>query len=315
MNLSCEKILVTGATGFLGSHLCRRLIEEGAQVHAVSRSCQRQDADLCWWQGDMTDIAAVRNLFDRVKPNVVFHLSGLATADPDRELVLPTLQSLLVSAVNILLAAAENGCRRTLLAASLTEPQMNNGEITPGSPYAAAKWASGAYARMFHKLYDVPVVMVRPYMTYGPGQDPRKLIPYVILSLLREQAPKLSSGDQQIDWIYIDDVVDGFVLAAQAPNIEGQTIDLGSGVLVPIRAAVAQVVTLMEAKVKPLFGARVNRPFERPRRANTEDASQKLGWKPDTSLEAGLRNTIEWYRTKLNHGGEFERGQLVTVNT
>jgi nucleoside-diphosphate-sugar epimerase len=156
--------------------------------------------------------------------------------------------------------------------------------------------------------------MVRPYMTYGPGQDPRKLIPYVILSLLREQAPKLSSGDQQIDWIYIDDVVDGFVLAAQAPNIEGQTIDLGSGVLVPIRAAVAQVVTLMDAKVKPLFGARADRPLERARRANTEDASRKLGWKPDTSLEAGLSNTIEWYRTKLKHGGELEPGQLVTAH-
>jgi UDP-glucose 4-epimerase len=294
------KVLVTGASGFLGAHLTSRLCETGADVHAVSRSQRNAEANgPRWWQRDMAEIAAVRELFHEVKPEVVFHLSGLATASPDRDLVLPTFHSLLVSTVNILMAAAESHSRRIVLAASLTEPQSGHSKITPGSPYAAAKWASGAYARMFHRLYDVPVVMVRPFMTYGPGQDERKLIPYVVLSLLKGETPKLTSGQQEIDWIYVDDVMDGFLAAASAPEIEGQTIDLGSGMLVPIRTVVGLLIQLMDANVEPLFHALPDRPYEPVRAADITDADTKLGWKPRTSLEEGLKRTINWHKRQL----------------
>jgi nucleoside-diphosphate-sugar epimerase len=141
--------------------------------------------------------------------------------------------------------------------------------------------------------------MVRPFMTYGPGQDDRKLIPHVIVSLLQGQAPKLSSGRQEIDWIYIDDVMDGFIAATQAPNIEGQTIDLGSGVLVPIRAVVDQIVELIDIELAPLFNVLPDRPAEPIRVADMDAASTKLGWKPRTSLRLGLAHTIEWYRNQL----------------
>jgi UDP-glucose 4-epimerase len=292
-----ERMLVTGGSGFLGSHLCRRLVNEGLEVHAVSRSQRSSEpGGIRWCQGEMAEISAVRDLFQQVKPGVVFHLSGLATASPDRELVLPTLHSLLVSTANILLVAAETRCRRVVLAASLTEPVPDGSEITPGSPYAAAKWASGAYARMFHDLYGLPVVMVRPFMTYGPGQDERKLIPYVILSLLKGEAPKLSSGQQQFDWIYVDDVIDGFLAAAGAPNVEGHTIDLGSGGLASIRAVVGQLVDLIGARVEPLFHSLPDRPYESARVANINNSYAKLGWKPTTSLNSGLKFAINWYR-------------------
>ena len=295
-----QKVLVTGGSGFLGAHLCRRLVQEGLEVHAVSRSPRSSEpGGICWWQGDMAEICFVRDLFQKVKPGVIFHLSGLATASPDPDLVLPTLHSLLVSTVNILMAAAETHCRRVVLAASLTEPVAGGCEITPGSPYAAAKWASGAYARMFHELYGLPVVMVRPFMTYGPGQDERKLIPYVILSLLKGEAPKLSSGQQQFDWIYVDDVMDGFLAVAGAPNVEGHTIDLGSGALVPMHAVIGQLVYLIGARVEPRFHALPDRPYESVRVANINDSCAKLGWKPTTSLNSGLKYTVNWYRAEL----------------
>jgi nucleoside-diphosphate-sugar epimerase len=209
------------------------------------------------------------------------------------------LHSLLVSTVNLLVAASESGCARVVLAASLTEPRPDRLEITPGSPYAAAKWASSAYARMFHKLYGLPVVMVRPFMTYGPGQDERKLVPHVVLSLLRQKAPRLSSGRQEIDWIYIDDVIDGFLAAAHAAGVEGETIDLGSGTVVPIRAVVGKIVELIGGDVAPLFNALPDRPVEPVRIAELDAAYVKLGWKPRISLELGLARTVEWYRSQL----------------
>lgn len=296
-SLSGCKVLVTGATGFLGSRLTARLCENGVVVHAVSRSQRHSEsASLRWWQGEMSDIATVRRVLHEISPDFVFHLAGLSTASPDRELVLPTLHSLLVSTVNLLTVAAEVGCRRMILAASLTEPRPSESEITPSSPYAAAKWTSGAYARMFHRLYNFPVVLVRPFMTYGPGQDERKLIPHVILSLLKNEPPKLSSGRQEIDWVYIDDVIDGFLAAASAPDIEGQTIDLGSGLLVSIRTVVRQIVALLDAEVKPLFGVLSDRPAEPVRVADMNSAYAKLGWKPRTPMKAGLAQTIAWYR-------------------
>ena len=99
------------------------------------------------------------------------------------------------------------------------------------SPYAAAKWAAAGYGRMFHSLYDTPVVILRPFMTYGPGQASTKLIPAVTLALLRASGPRLSSGRHRSDWVYISDVIEGFVAAATVPGIEGKTIDLGSGTL------------------------------------------------------------------------------------
>jgi UDP-glucose 4-epimerase len=295
-----ERVLVTGGSGFLGSHLCRHLLSKEVEVHAVSRTRRSSESgSIRWWQGDMANIGSVRDILKRAKPDVLFHLSGLATASPDRELVLPSLHSLLVSTVNILTAAAESRCRRVVLAASLTEPVRGGSEITPSSPYAAAKWASGAYARMFHDLYNTPVVLVRPFMTYGPAQDERKLIPYVILSLLKGTAPKLTSGQQQIDWIYVDDAMDGFLAAAKAPNIEGQTIDVGSGELVSIRKVVDQLVKIVDTRVEPLFGALPDRPSERVRVANITDAYAKLGWKPRTPLAEGLARTVDWHRNQL----------------
>ena len=193
------------------------------------------------------------------------------------------------------MVAAEIRCRRVVLAGSLNEPQPGHWETAPDSPYAAAKWASSAYGCMFFKLYHTPVVTVRVFMTYGPGQDMRKLIPYVTVSLLRGEAPRISSGRWEADWIYIDDVIDGFVLAAHAPDVEGSTIDLGSGTLVSVRTIVQHLFDLTGSKIDPLFGALSDRPFEQVRPADITQAQATLGWKPKTSLREGLERTISWY--------------------
>src|SRR5205823_7939345 len=148
--------------------------------------------------------------------------------------------------------AAEHPVERFITTASLEEPLPGE---PPTSPYAAAKMSSVAYARMFYLLYRVPAVILRPFMTYGPEQPDKKIISYVTGSLLRGEAPMLSSGNRAVDWIYIDDVISGFLAAATVDCIEGCTFDLGSGVTVSIREVANRLASLIDSGVQPTFGA------------------------------------------------------------
>lgn len=293
-----EKILVTGASGFIGSHLCRRLCKAGIDLHAISRVKRLgHESNLQWWQGDLSDSVTVRDLVQTVKPDVIFHLASHVMGARNLENVMPTFRSNLLSTVNILTVASEVGCRRIVLTNSLEEPDPSDPTSIPSSPYAAAKWASSGYARMFHALYQLPVVILRLFMVYGPAQqDLGKLIPYVTLCLLRGEAPRLSSGQRDVDWIYVDDVVDGIIAAAQASNVEGKTIDIGSGELVSIRNVVEHLVRLTNPTIQPVFGALAERPLEQVRKANVATALAQIGWKRKTLLREGLENTVNWFR-------------------
>ena len=296
-----QRILITGASGFIGSHLCLRLCQEGADVHAVYRSRRPADlGDRRWWQADLADLEEVKKIVGKVQPEVIFHLASHVKGAPGLEHVLPTFQSNLQSTVNLLTVAAEANCRRLVLTGSLAEPEVENGETFPSAPYAAAKWASSGYARMFHALYKLPVVIARVFMVYGPAQmDFTKLVPYVTLSMLQGRTPKISSGERLVDWIYVSDVVDGFLALAQASDVDGATLDLGSGSLISIRGIVQQLIASIGGGVNAEFGALPDRPLEPTRLAKTAETFARIGWKPQVSLPEGLKSTVDWYRGKL----------------
>jgi nucleoside-diphosphate-sugar epimerase len=247
-----------------------------------------------WYAGDLSSMSAAEEVVRASRPDVVFHLAGHSMGSRELELVQPSLQGDLVPTVNMLTAVAQRGTARLVLAASLEEPIA--APAVPSSPYAAAKWAATGFARMFHLLYATPVVITRPFMTYGPGQRADKLVPYVIRSLLRSEAPKLSSGHRMVDWIYVDDLVRGLLLAGDRPGLEGEELDLGSGRLVSVRQVVQQLVRATGSTVAVQFGALPDRPFEVERRADADATRNRLGWQAEISLEDGLQRTVEWYR-------------------
>ena len=290
------RVLVTGATGFLGSHLAARLVAGGAEVHGTSRrSAPAAAGGLCWHQVDLSEATAAERLLAVVRPDVIFHLAGCASGSWKLDWVLPTFAGDLATTVHVLAAATRQGCCRLVLAASLEEPEAEDQTPPiPSSPYGAAKWAASTYARMFHDLYRTPVVLARVFMTYGPGQSPVKVIPHTILSLLAGRRPQLGSGVRPVDFVFIDDVIAGLEACAAAPGIEGATIDLGSGQLVTIAEVVKRIAHLMGASIAPDFGALPSRPREQVRRANVGRTQEKVGWLPETPLDEGLARTIAW---------------------
>lgn len=300
-SLSGRRLLVTGASGFIGARLCRRAAADGAIVHAVSRRSHGEAGDVHWERGDLTDDAVARDLLRRVRPEVVIHLASEVSGGRDLGLVLPMLRANLVAAVNVMVACAEVGSSRVVLAGSMEEPDPGDPDAVAQSPYAAAKWGALAYARHLHALHELPVAHLRVFMVYGPGQlDLRKLVPYVTVSLLRGEAPKLTSGARAVDWIYVDDVVDAFLRAATTPGLDGRSLDIGSGELVTARDLVVRLRQAVGGDVEPAFGAISDRPLERVRAADPAAAAGAMGWHPRTSLDEGLARTVAFYRSNLD---------------
>jgi nucleoside-diphosphate-sugar epimerase len=300
-SLSGKRLLVTGASGFIGARLCQRALDSGAIVHALSRQPQGEAARLRWERGDLSDSAVARAVVGRVRPDFVIHLASEVGGGRDLELVLPMLRANLLAAVNMMVACAEAGCSRVVLAGSMEEPDLGDPDAVAQSPYAVAKWGTLAYARHLHALHELPVVHLRVFMVYGPEQlDLRKLVPYVTVSLLRGEAPKLTSGAREVDWIYVDDVVDAFLRAAAAPGLEGRSLDIGSGELVTARALVVQLRELVGGDAEPAFGAVPHRRLERVRAADPAPAAEAMGWRPRTPLEDGLARTVAFYRSNLD---------------
>lgn len=300
-------VLVTGASGFLGAPLVRALLAAGCRVDAVSRFPQQESApNLHWWQADLAVAGEIERVFAGSSPEIVFHLAGLVSGKRELEHVLPIFHTHLESTVRLLVAATGTGCRRIVLSGSLEAPDLASSEV-PSSPYAVAKSAVALYARFFHSLYGTPVVSARIAMAYGPGQvDHRKVVPYAILSALRGEAPRLSSGARPADWIYVDDVIAGLLALAEVPGIEGQSFDFGCGELVTVREIVVKICHALDAPA-PEFGALADRPLENTRRSNIAKSASRLGWSPRVGLEEGLHRTIVSLRGELAAGNADKR--------
>jgi nucleoside-diphosphate-sugar epimerase len=285
-----DRVVVTGAAGFIGSALRRLLIAEGAAVHAVSRSSHAAaDEAEKWWQLDVREPGALDDLVREVEPDVLFHLAGETSAARDLALVRPTFEANAVSTVNVLSAVAAGSPEtRVVVAGSLEEGAS--------SPYALSKATAHAYGRLFHELYGTRVVHLRVFMTYGPAQlATRKLVPYVTLALLAGEPAQISSGRRLVDWIYVDDVAAAFLAAGAAgAEADGGSFDVGSGELTSVGEVAEEIRRIVGGGALEL-GAQPDRPREQEPVADTDPTERALGWRATTPLAEGLRRTVEWY--------------------
>ena len=291
-------VAITGASGFIGQHLSRALLDDAREVHALSRSEPRMsDTRLRWHKVDLTEFETTQKLISQIRADFVFHLCSYAQGERELALVLPTFRGELQATVNVLTSVAEIGCQRLIMVRSLEEPAP--GEV-PSSPYAAAKAASRAYARMFYQLYGLPVVMIRIFMAYGPGQSVKKVIPHLIDCMVRSEPLKILSPGRKVDWVYVDDAISGLLAAAVTPGLEGKSIDIGSGEFVEISDVVHRIQQLVKSRSVVDFVAPRERVFEQVRCADTARTQALMGWRPSISLDAGLAKTVDYYGQSIS---------------
>jgi UDP-glucose 4-epimerase len=282
----------------IGSALVGRLDGLGQRVTAaVHQPASAVPAGIPAQVLDVADPGAVARLVDEVRPEVIYHLAGVVVGARDLSLVRATVDANLLGTINVLDAASKVGTGRVVVLGSLLQhPDDSDSLAAPASPYEASKWAATMYARMYHSLGGVDAVIVRPSMVYGGGYTTHeKVVSYVIRTLLRGERPRLSSGRWEIDWLFLDDAVDGLIAAGTVQGVGGMTVDLGSGQVASVREVVERICRLMATDIKPDFGAVADRPREAIRWADTQRTKQLLGWEARTDLDDGLRRTIEWY--------------------
>jgi UDP-glucose 4-epimerase len=282
-----KRVLVTGASGFLGGHLLAAIAGR-AEVCAISRS-ERAGHHIRWYKADLKDRDAVMRVFQETQPQIVFHLSSLANGSRDIALVDKIFEAELVSTLNVLFACISRPVERILLPGSFEE---SDGNEAPSSPYAAAKASARLYARMFHLLYDVPIVMTRIFMCYGHGQPEWKVIPYAISCLRRGESPRIGSPDRPVDWVYAPNAAQGLLAAVSAPELDGSSVDVGSGQLHTIREVVEILRTIVNTSVLLDFSAAAPRAHEQVRRADATRTEKLIGWRAQTPLHEGLRLTV-----------------------
>lgn len=318
-NWSNRSVLVTGAGGFIGSHLAEQLVRLGANTRALvhynalgswgwlDQSPLRDQMQVI--AGDIRDRDRVREAIQGTE--VVFHLAALIAIPYSYQAPISYLQTNIEGTVNILQTARQVGVER-VVHTSTSEvygtaryvPMDENHSLQGQSPYSASKIGADKMAEAFYRSFNLPVVTVRPFNTFGPRQSARAIIPTIITQCLTSRVVKLGNLAPTRDLNYVANTVDGFIAAASAPDAIGKTFNLGSGREISMGELAYLIGGLSGQEVSIESEAVRVRPENSEIERLLADATlarQVLGWQPAVSLEEGLRRTIRWIADHLDH--------------
>lgn len=307
-------VLVTGASGFIGSHLTRLLVDRGAEVHAITSSVSSIWPDrlrdlrgrVQLHEANLTDRTATNRLARHVRPSIVFHLGAYTHVGKSWARIDECVQTNVQGTVNLLQALDAAGYDRFVnvgtseIYGPIDVPFHEDDHPRPVSPYAVSKHAAEQFCRLGHSSYGWPIVRVRPFNAYGPAQSPDRIVPEVVVRGLLGQPLPMTSGDQTREFNHVEDLAEGLLAAGTTDGVDGQLINLGGGEEVAIRDLATRILALAGSDVVPDLGALPERPVEiRRMRADASRARRLLGWQPRHDLDTGLARTIDWYRGEL----------------
>ncbi len=313
-------VLVTGAAGFIGSHLVERLLGEGAKVRAFvhynSRNHwghledllphQRHDVEVI--SGDLRDPRRVDEAVSGA--DTVFHLGALIAIPYSYVAPQDVVMTNVIGTLNVLEAARRHGTRR-IIHTSTSEvygtaqyvPIDERHPLVGQSPYAASKVGADQVALSYHRSFQLPLAIARPFNTYGPRQSARAVIPAIIVQALTQNQVMLGATFPTRDLNYVADTVDGFLKIADTDAAVGEVINLGTGREVSVGDIAATIIRLVGRSIQIVFDANRVRPDASEVERLVADATKAkalVGWEPRHSLDDGLRATIDWIRQHLD---------------
>lgn len=318
MNWKNKKVLVTGAGGFIGSHLAERLVKEGARVKAMVHYSALGTAG---WLEELPLRSEMEILYGDVRDadwtsevtagsEIIFHLAALIAIPYSYHAPRSYVQTNIEGSLNMLQAARQSNVEcfvqtsTSEVYGSAQTPLISEAHpLHPQSPYAASKVGSDKLAESFHLSFKLPVVVARPFNTFGPRQSARAIIPTIITQALTQDVVKLGNVHPTRDLNFVSNTVEGFLRAASTPQAVGQTFNFGSGREITI-GDLAQLILKLIGK-----DVRLETESERQRPAGSEVvrlqadsalAQQVLGWTAQKTLEEGLAETIDWLRGHLH---------------
>lgn len=321
MNLKGKHVLVTGADGFIGSHLVQRLLKEGAQVRAfvyynsfnswgwLDSFSKSQLKKIDIFTGDIRDPNGVLEATKGI--DVIFHLAALIGIPFSYHSPDSYVDTNIKGTLNVLQAAKKENVKR-IIHTSTSEvygtaqyaPISEDHPINPQSPYAATKSAADSLVLSFYRSFDLPVTILRPFNTFGPRQSARAIIPTIISQIYSGKTSiKIGNLDAVRDFNYVENTVDAFIKVAATRKTIGQVLNTGSNVEISIGALIDMTQSITRKKIKVIVEKARLRPEKSEVGRLICDPSKikdMCGWKSQTSLEKGLKLTCMWIKKNIN---------------
>jgi len=320
MNFKNKNVFITGAGGFIGSHLCSQLVEHGANVKAMLHYSSKSDwsnlefldksikADIEVVKGNVEDSSFLDT--HTKNQDIIFHLAALIGIPYSYEAPLSYVKTNVEGTVNILESARKN--ETPLVINTSTSETYGTAQYTPideshplqgQSPYSASKIAADKLTESYFNSFGLPVITVRPFNTYGPRQTSRAVIPTIISQLLTQEKLVLGDLSPLRDFTYVDDTAKGFICAAENPSSVGHVINLGYGKAASIGETASIIMDIMNLKKEIITEEKRIRPkdsevFELI--SNNQKAKNLIGWEPQISFKEGLEKTIDFVSQNIN---------------
>lgn len=310
-NLFDKSFLITGATGFIGANLARRLVKEAAEVHILTRQQSNkwriQDIlhNILEHQADLQDYERLQKIMFDIKPKIIFHCAaygGYAFQEDINKIV----QTNIIGIVNLVNSCLKAGFDCFVNTGSSSEyglksqPMSEKDLPEPINNYGVFKASATLFCQCVALTNKIPIVTLRPFSPYGYYEESTRLVSSTIISCLLGKNPKLSSRDCVRDFIFIEDVVDAYIQTANSPNVTGRIFNIGSSKQHSIGEVVDKIVKLTGNKVKPMWDKIPKRPNE-PNTwvADISKAKKDLNWEPKYDLNEGLSETVKWFEKNI----------------
>ena len=304
-------VLITGIAGFIGSHLAKRLIKAGAKVYGLERRganlwrIKDIKKNISLYHADLRDSGAVEKTVKVIKPKKIYHLAAYVDVNRTFDVIDEIIEVNIKGTVNLLKAL--KGINYDCFINTGTCEEYGNNPVpfredqvpNPVSPYSASKVATTMFCQMLYKTMGLPVVTLRPFLTYGPGQDNEMLVPSTIRRAIKGEVLKMTGGEQTREFNYVEDIVEGFILGSIKPKAIGEIINIGNGLEYKVKDVVKMILSMVGKAIKVELGVLEYRPGEAQHfYCDNKKAKEILGWKPKFNLEEGLKITIRWFEQR-----------------